>query len=292
MKTAIVTDSTSDIPQHLLEKYNIFQIPAVLIVEGKAMLDGEGITRSEFYNRLPTMKTNPTTAAPSTGSFQQLYRSIFQQGFTEIISIHVSSKLSGIYNIARITAQEFKDKIKVIDSQQLSLGIGFQVIAAAKAAAHSSTSSEQANPRQSSPRQTSSEQIIERTENVRKRLKIIACLDTLEFIHRSGRVSWAKARLGGLLDFKPFLEIKDGEVLALGSSRSRQKGIQRMSDMLHNLGQLEYLAILHTNAKEEAKQFLANYALPAPENTLLINVTTIIGTHVGPNGLGFAAVVK
>ncbi|OQY28460.1 MAG: hypothetical protein B6I38_09135 [Anaerolineaceae bacterium 4572_5.1] len=275
MKTAIVTDSTSDIPQHLLEKYNIFQIPAVLIVEGKAMLDGEGITRSEFYNRLPTMKTNPTTAAPSTGSFQQLYRSIFQQGFTEIISIHVSSKLSGIYNIARITAQEFKDKIKVIDSQQLSLGIGFQVIAAAKA-------SEQA----------SSEQIIERIKNVRKRLKIIACLDTLEFIHRSGRVSWAKARLGGLLNLKPFLEIKNGEVLALGSSRSRQKGIQRMSDMLHNLGHLEYLAILHTNAKEDAKQFLANYALPAPENTLLINVTTIIGTHVGPNGLGFAAVVK
>ena len=239
------------------------------------MLDGEGITRSEFYNRLPTMKTNPTTAAPSTGSFQQLYRSIFQQGFTEIISIHVSSKLSGIYNIARITAQEFKDKIKVIDSQQLSLGIGFQVIAAAKA-------SEQA----------SSEQIIERIKNVRKRLKIIACLDTLEFIHRSGRVSWAKARLGGLLNLKPFLEIKNGEVLALGSSRSRQKGIQRMSDMLHNLGHLEYLAILHTNAKEDAKQFLANYALPAPENTLLINVTTIIGTHVGPNGLGFAAVVK
>lgn len=276
MKKAIVTDSTSDIPQYLLEKYNIFQIPAILVIEGKETLDGVGISRAEFYKRLPTMKSPPTTAAPSAGSFQELYHHIFQEGFAEIISIHIASKLSGIFNAARIAAQEFKEKIKVVDSQQLSLGIGFQVIAAAKAAA----------------KNLPTEQIMEHVQNIQEKLKIVAFLDTLEFIHRSGRVSWAKARIGGLLNIKPFLEIKDGEVLALGSSRSRKKGIQRLLDLLQDLGPLEYLAILHTNAKEDAQQFLADYALELPENTLLVNVTTVIGTHVGPNGLGFAAVVK
>ncbi|MBS1249871.1 MAG: DegV domain-containing protein [Chloroflexi bacterium] len=276
MKKAIVTDSTSDIPQEVREKYKIFQIPAILVIEGESMLDGVGITRNEFYSRLPSMNIAPTTAAPSAGSFQELYQHIFQEGFTEIISIHAASKLSGIFNAARIAAQEFKGKVKVIDSQQLSLGLGFQAIAAAKSAA------------QNLP----TEQILEHIQNIQNKVKTIAFLDTLNYIHRSGRVSWAKARLGGLLNIKPFLEIKAGDVLELGLSRSRKKGFQRLLSLLHDLGPLEYLAILHTNAIEEAQQLLANYNLELPEDTLTVNVTTVIGTHVGPHGLGFAGVVK
>jgi len=276
LKKAIVTDSTSDIPEHLRKKYSIFQVPAILIIEGQAMLDGIGISREEFYKQLPAMSKFPSTAAPSSGSFQQLYRRIFQEGFTEIISIHAASKLSGIFNAARVAAQDFKEKIKVIDSQQLSLGLGFQVLAAAKAAI------------QNLP----TEQILEHIRNTQEKLKLVAFLDTLEYIRRSGRVSWTKARLGSLLNVKPFLELKDGNVLEFGLSRSRKRGLRRLLNLLHDLGPLEYLTILHTNAKEDAQQLLADYALELPETTLLVNVTTVIGTHVGPNGLGFAAVVK
>ena len=276
MKKAIVTDSTSDIPQYLLEEYKIFQVPAILIIDGKATLDGLGISRDEFYTQLPAMRTAPTTAAPSSGSFQQLYQRIFHEGFTEIISIHAASKLSGIFNAAWVAAQDFKENILVVDSQQLSLGLGFQVISAAKAAA----------------KNLSTEQILERIGNIQDKLKVVAFLDTLEYLHRSGRVSWAKARLGALLNIKPFIELKSGNVLEFGLARSRKKGIQRLLNILQDLGPLEYLTVLHSNAKEDAQKFLADYALELPKNTLLVNVTTIIGTHVGPNGLGFAAVVK
>ena len=184
--------------------------------------------------------------------------------------------MSGIFNAARIAAKEFKEKINVIDSQQLSLGLGFQVIAAAKAAS----------------RNLPLEQILERVASIQERITTVAFLSTLEYIRRSGRVSWAKAQIGTLLSIKPFLKIQNGEVLEFGASRSRKKGIQRLLDLLQDLGPLEYLAVLHSNAKEDAQQILEDYVHDLPKETLLVNVTTIIGTHVGPNGLGFAAVVK
>lgn len=276
MRTAIVTDSTSDIPLHLRKKYNIFQIPAILVMEGKASLDGAEISRKEFYNRLPTMRTTPTTAAPSTGSFQQLYQHLLSEGYTKIISIHASSKLSGIFNAARIAAEEFNKKVHVIDSQQLSLGLGFQAIDAAKLAIQALPTGE----------------ILDRINAIQERVNTIAFLDTLEYIRRSGRISWAKASLGTLLNIKPFLKIEDGIVQEFGMSRSRKKGTLRLLNLLKDLGPVEYLAILHSNAKEEARRLLENCTQDPEEEVLLVNVTTVIGTHVGPNGLGFAAVVK
>ncbi|OQY35598.1 MAG: hypothetical protein B6I38_01395 [Anaerolineaceae bacterium 4572_5.1] len=276
LRTAIVTDSTSDIPASLREKYNIFEIPAILVIEGKESLDGVGISRNEFYNRMPTMNTAPTTAAPSVGSFQNLYRHLFDEGYTEIISIHASSKLSGIFNSARIAAQGFKENINVIDSQQLTLGLGFQVIAAAKAAIQ----------------KLPVEKILARITNIQKRVNVVALLDTLEYVRRSGRVSWAKASLGTLLHIKPFLTLANGTAQSFGASRSRKKGVLRLLNLLQALGPLEYLAILHSNAKEDAQRFFESYPHDLPEQTFIVNVTTIIGTHVGPNGLGYAAVVK
>ena len=121
LHTAIVTDSTSDIPAPLREKYNIFQIPAILVIEGEATMDGVGISRNEFYTRLPEMSTTPTTAAPSVGDFQTLYHDLFEKGFTKILSIHASSKLSGIFNAARIAAQEFKEKINAFVFEKISV---------------------------------------------------------------------------------------------------------------------------------------------------------------------------
>jgi DegV family protein with EDD domain len=117
-------------------------------------------------------------------------------------------------------------------------------------------------------------------------------LDTLEYIHRSGRVGWARARIGSLLHIKPFVEVKEGQVFNMGQTRTRKKGITRLKEILNQQGYPERLAILHTNAKEDALAFLNNLDLDITTDPLIVNVTTVIGTHVGPRGLGFAMVLK
>jgi DegV family protein with EDD domain len=276
LSTAIVTDSTSDIPLEVLEKYNIFQIPVDLMIGNKVYLDGFDLSRNDFYIQLPNLKQLPTTAAPSAGRFQVLYEKIFTQGFSEIISIHAASALSGIYNAARLASLEFSQNINVVDSQQLSLGLGFQAIAAAKAA------------QENLPFQT----IQKRIKSIKERVHVYALLDTFEYIQRSGRVSWARARIGSILNIKPIIELKEGEVINQGLSRAREKGIKFLGDVLQRLGPLEDLAVLHTNAAQDGTNFIQQFAPDGIQDPLLMNVTTIIGTHIGPNGLGFAAVVK
>jgi DegV family protein with EDD domain len=155
------------------------------------------------------------------------------------------------------------------------MGLGFQVMAAAEVALHEPLGN-----------------ILALIEDVRDRVHVTAMLDTLEYVRRSGRVSWAKARLGDLLRIKPLVELVSGRVLSLGEVRTRRKGIKRLVELLRSLGRLERLAILHTNTEEEALAFMESlhHELQAPP--FCVNVTTIIGAHVGPNGLGFAAVVR
>lgn len=274
--TAIVTDSTCDIPENLAEEYQIHVVPNILIIDGVGIEDGKGFSRREFYQRLPEMKSLPTTSTASSGTYHALYEKIFKQGFHHILSIHASSLLSGIYNAASIAARAFGERVRVIDSQQVSLGLGFQVLEAAEAIRQGLRMDE----------------VLQRVEAVRRRIHLVAMLDTLEYIRRSGRVSWARASLGSLLRIKPFVEVKNGVVQRLGEVRTRAKGIARLLEMIHSLGPLERLAILHSNAEEDARLLLKSLSINLPTPPLLVNVTTIIGTHAGPNGLGFVAVVK
>src|SRR3989304_6556819 len=127
MKIGIVTDSTSDLPAYLIEEHHIQVVPTILILEGKEYADETGISREEFYDRLPTLRTPPTTAAPSIGDFTTLYETLFSQGCDHIISIHPASQLTAIVNVARQAAHEFQNKVTCVDSGSLSLGLGFQV---------------------------------------------------------------------------------------------------------------------------------------------------------------------
>jgi len=272
---AIVTDSTADIPEELTERHNIHVVPNILVIDGKSMEDGKGISRQEFYSDLPGMKAFPTTATASSGTYQQLYQRLFQEGFSHIISIHAGSLLSGIFNAASLAAQAFGEYVRVIDSHYVTLGLGFQALAAAEAALHEPL-----------------ESVLALIEDVRQRVRVVALLDTLEYVRRSGRVSWARAHLGELLQIKPLIEIRSGQVVRLGEERTRRKGIERLLRHLSDLGKLERLAILHTNAEQEALRILDDLQPDLPVRPFCVNITPIIGAHVGPNGLGFAAVVR
>lgn len=273
---AIVTDSTADLPEDLVRRLHIHVIPNVVIIDEREYEDNIDITREEFYKRLPTLKELPTTATASSGSYEALYSDLLERGKKQIVSIHTSSLLSGIFNAASAAAQRFSGRVQVIDSQSISLGLGYQVIAAAEAALSGITFPN----------------LLELIADVRERVRVVAMLDTLEYVRKSGRVSWAQARIGQILKLKPFLEVKAGEVLSLGETRTFRKGLARMKSMLQSVGPLEKLAILHTNAEEEAQRLKEEMLDRIPVDILIVNVTTVIGTHVGPHCLGFAAVLQ
>lgn len=278
MKIGIVTDSTSDIPAYLAKQHEIYIIPTILVIEGKEYIDGTGITREEFYTRLPSLQTAPTTAAPSIGDFTTAYETLFSQGCDYIISIHAASQLTTIINVARQAAQDFSNKITCIDSGSLSLGLGFQAIAAAENV------------------DLGLKAVLETIESTRNQLHVTAALDTMEYLKRSGRVPKAVATLGGMLSIKPLIELLDGEVKPIGAVRTTQQADQRIFELLLKQGDLERLAILHTNAEPRAKNMLNKMMEHArtsiPRDILMVNVTAVIGTHLGPNGIGFAAIKK
>jgi DegV family protein with EDD domain len=273
---AIVTDSTADIPADLAEKFHIHVVPNVMVINGQSLEDGKGITRQAFYELLPALATPPTTATASSGTYETLYECLLNEGAAHVISIHASSVLSGIINAANAAANMFHDHVRVVDSLQITLGLGFQVLAAAEAAAAGK----------------SLQAVLDLLANLRPRARVVAMLDTLEYVRRSGRVSWTKARLGNLLHLKPFIEIREGHVISLGEARTRHKGIERLKQLLYDQGPLERLAILHTNAENEARQFLAEITPQVVTPPLFVNVTTVIGTHTGPKALGFAGIVQ
>ncbi len=274
MTLAIVTDSTADVPPALAERYRIHIVPTILVIRGKEYLDGEHISRREFYTRLPGLTPPPTTAAPASGAFESLYRRLLEEGHEHILSIHLAEGLSGVLNAARLAAQSFGQTVTTVDSGQLSMGVGWQVLRAARRALEG----------------LPLPPLLEELAAMRERVRLVAMLDTLEYLRRSGRVSWTRAALGSLLSIRPFVEVHRGAMLRAGQTRTRRKGLRVLLERLHALGPLETLAILHTNAESDARSLLEQYRGAVAQPPLLVNATPVIGVHVGPRGVGFAAV--
>ena len=188
MKIGIVTDSTGDLPRYLIEQHELEVIPSILVLDGKEYADGIGLSREEFYRQLPSLPTQPTTAAPSIGEFSARYDLLLTRGCEHVLSIHAAGALTSIFHIAQQAAQNFADRITVVDSTSLSLGLGFQVLAAAEAA------------------ELGLQAALDAVDSTRRRLHVSAALDTMENLRRSGRVPAAVAILGGMLHIKPMIE--------------------------------------------------------------------------------------
>jgi DegV family protein with EDD domain len=280
MKLGLVTDSTSDLPADLAADRGIAVVPAVLVIDGRSYVDGRGISREAFYNRLPGMTTLPTTASPSIGEFVETYRRLLGEGCDHVLSVHAAGKLTTIADVAQMAAADLDGRITVLESGSLSLGLGFQMLAAADAADQG----------------LGLEAALAAVRSVRGRTRVVAALDTMEYLRRSGRVPATVAALGGLLSIKPVVELSEGDVEPLGAVRTTRQANKRMRDLLLGLGALERLAVLHTNAEGRARWLLDEViragGSQVPREILMVNVTTVIGTHVGPYGLGFAAVTQ
>lgn len=272
----IVTDSTADIPEELVAELEITVVPCNVHFGLETYRDGLDLSREAFYARLKTSPILPTTSAPAAGLFEATYRELARQT-DQILSIHLASALSAIYNSACLGAKAVSGvEMALIDSGQVSMGLGWLVIAAARAA--------QAG--------RSLAQVAALVEDMKPRVRLFAALDTLEYLRKGGRVSRAVAALGSLLDIKPLVEVRDSAVLPLERVRTRRRAIQRLIELVAGLGPLEELAVLHSDAPQEARHLAEEISFLYPlERILIAEAGVIIGTHAGPNGLGVACVV-
>ncbi|MGD8456492.1 MAG: DegV family protein [Anaerolineales bacterium] len=277
MTIKIVTDSTCDLPQNIIQELGITVIPLYINIGDKGYLDGVEITRKDFYTNLPDYDTHPTTSTPGIDAITQTYKKLADEGATQILSIHISKSLSATVEVAEQAAKEF-DLIPVVvrDSLQLSTGTGFQVETAARMALAGN----------------SMEEIIKALDDLASRTFVTARLDTLEFLRRSGRLNGFMMGLGSLIQLKPILTMKNGLPASL-RVRTRAKAESRLVKMLEDYQPIERFALVHTNAPVEAEAFHSRIADLIPEGDVLsMNITPVIGAHIGPGAIGYAVVSK
>jgi DegV family protein with EDD domain len=277
MTVRILTDSTCDLPAETIARYGIRVVPLYINVGRQGYLDGIDITREEFYRKLPTFAEHPTTATPSPLKFKVLYDALADEGATEILSIHISAALSAIMDVAQAAAKDTQSAaVTVVDSRQLSLGTGFLVETAAEMAQAGCSAAE----------------ILPVLNAQIKRSHVVAALDTLEFLKRSGRMNGVVASLGSLLQLKPILTMFDGKPGAK-RVRTRSRATDKVIEMLRDLGPLERVAIVHTNAPERVAELREKAAALLPEGDILtMDITPVLGAHIGPNAIGFAAITR
>jgi DegV family protein with EDD domain len=277
MSVRIITDSTCDLPAGIISGLGIRVLPLYIHVDNHDYLDGIDMTREEFYEKLPTFTGHPTTAVPSPLKFRALYDSIADEGATEVLSIHISSKLSAITNVARTAAAETTSvPVTVFDSRQLSLGTGFLVQTAAELARAGSSVKE----------------ILTVLESQIKRTHVWAALDTLRFLRRSGRMNSVISSIGELIQIKPILWMYEG-VYGVERVRTRKKAIKRLVEMLRTYSPYEKLAFLHSNSLEPAQALKdeVRELLPVREAWFEV-INPVLGVHIGPGVVGFACISK
>lgn len=272
MKIKIVTDSVCDLPVEVVKEYDISIVPVYINIDGRSYLDGIDLSRSEYYARLPDYPVSPTTSAPGPAVFVQAYEQAAAEGADAVISIHVAESVSGTINAARVARDMFsKIPVWVVDSGQLSLGIGYQALAAAQAALSGNTV----------------EQILHALKDLRKRTYVVAVIDTLEYLKRSGRISRYKAKLGAMVKLKPILTFYDG-IISMEMAVTTSRAIQRIYDMTAKFAPLQQLSFVHVLAHPKVKELQQLFSPLAPESSIAMirEVTPAIGTHIGPGAAG------
>jgi DegV family protein with EDD domain len=273
---AIVTDSTSDLPAGLSQKMGIGIVPAIISIEGESYRDGVDIQREEFYRRQRTLEGTATTGAPSPLAFEQAYDAAFAAGAESVLSMHLASQLSGLYNAAIQGSKSYAGKVQVYDSEQVSLGLGFQVLAAAQAAKDG----------------MNMESIWQVAEGCRDRARSIVMIDTMQFLHKSGRVGWLGAGIGNLLSIRLLVEVSQGQIRRIGQERTRGKALQRLVEYARSWGPLEGIGVGHSGIAEEASEFATQVAELTADEPYVVDTTPAIGVHVGPGAIGVFGLLR
>jgi DegV family protein with EDD domain len=277
MTIRIVTDSTCDLPVGVFKEFNIAVVPCFVNFEEKSYLDMVDLSRQEFYQKITKQDFFPKTAAPSVGLFTDMYNQLASEGADEIISIHYGGKLSNMSNVARLAADAFKTfHVTVVEVGQVALSLGFLVVTAARAVKAGKKT----------------EEIKNLLKDKDQRTYLFAALDTLEFIKHGGRVPQMLVELAGLLQIKPVVLMRLGNVSLVDRIRTSSKQIEVLVKHALQLSPLEEIGIVHMNALEKAHDLADALmkSLNLKEKIWIEESTPVLGVHVGPGTLAVACV--
>ena len=273
MAKIIITDSTSDLPRNFIEKSRIHIVPLNIHLQDSLYKDGVDIEPSELYYRLRTEDIFPQTSQPSAGEFLELYQTL--KPGDELLVLCLSSELSGTYQsaeIARDMAGEQVDaEIHVVDSRSASVGLGFQVMHAQQCFVQGKDMA----------------QTLYELAEMRRRMRLIFAVDTLEYLARGGRISQLSKRLGNFLQLKPVLHLEDGRIEVLAKVRTKSKAVQRMLDSFRKeASQAQQVGVLHIDALTEGQQLVKEIQEYYHGPLLLVQCGAVIGSHAGPGTVG------
>ncbi|MDD2498341.1 MAG: DegV family protein [Desulfitobacteriaceae bacterium] len=274
-KIALVTDSTADLTREYIEANNIFVLPLKVVYLEREYLDRIEIEPSSVYSRLG--EEVPSTSMPSMGEVMDLFTRLVKEGYNEVLSIHISSGLSGTFNTIRLAASQFPSlKIEVFDSKSISMGIGFLVQEAAELIKKGNKLSS----------------VLDRIHQVRNDMTVTFVVKTLEYLKRGGRIGYVAATMGSLLDLKPIISVNhEGKYFTLAKVRGRKKSLQKIAELVKEATEKNKLKliVMHGDALEEAKCLLEEIKQSTGiGNINLGEVGPVIGVHTGPGVVGVA----
>ena len=279
MAIKVVTDSTSDLDSAIAEDLGITIVPLNVHFGETVFKDRIDLNTDQFFDKLINGNVFPSTSQPSLGEFVDVYEEISQPGDV-IISVHVSSKLSGTINSAQQAANTLEGTVdvKIVDTQQVSMTVGLSAIGAAQAAQDGK----------------SVEDCIAIAESIASRSNFFALFDTLEYLEKGGRIGKARSLIGGLLKIKPILRVENGEIGQFNKARSRNMGMMKLEQAVRDLGKLDDIAIVYSTDGSDAEKLAGTVKELLPDNKtpFLNRVGPVIGTHAGPNLVAIAAVTS
>jgi DegV family protein with EDD domain len=274
MRIKIVTDSTADLPIELAEECGITIVPLYVRFGDQTYRDRIEITEDEFYKRLLTDPIHPNTSQPTPQDFVDVYRKL-SKDTDGILSIHISNKLSGTYNSA-LQAKEIVSsecKVEVVDSEMVSMGLGLLAVEAATLA-------------------DSGKELLQIVEEMKlsiHKTHLWALFDTLKYLALGGRIGKAKAFLGAMLNIKPVLSVKDGEMVPSSQPRTRAKGIDTLFEFVIKTKDIQDLSVMYTTTPEEALSLADRIGATFERDRIrLARIGPAIGVHAGPGALGVA----
>jgi DegV family protein with EDD domain len=271
MSIKIVTDSTADIPPELVKKLGISVVPVYVRFGEEVFRDGIDISQDEVYRRMLVEGAIPATSQPSPSDFAEVYHELLKND-DEIVSIHLSGKLSGTYNSAmngRDLITE-KNRIVVIDSMSISMGLGLSVMAAARLARAGA----------------GTQAVIQSVNEAPAATRIVAAFDTLKYILRSGRLGAAKSLIGGILNVKPMLTLRDGAFWPAGIARTRARALDSLVEMVRKAPDIEEIAIVYNTVPEEAQGLRERLSEFVDASRLHVSrLGPALGAHGGPGAI-------
>ncbi len=274
----VVTDSVSDLPWELAQRWGIQVVPIYVILGGEGYLADASLDRAWFYREWERLDGRSQTAAPPPEEFLAAYRELIAEGATDIIGLFLAAPLSSIVRHANLAAEALDEsvaRVHIVETGQVSMGVGWMAVAAAEAIAQGATLSE----------------VLTLLEDMRARTHVLGVLASLDHLRRGGRVGWAAARVAGWLRIKPFISYAQGEARLAGYVRTYRRALERLTHFVAIIAPVERLAIIHSRAPQEAlDQLQHDLAALIDVSVLTVEVGPIFGTHVGPQGIGVAVV--